>query len=125
MNKFASNLRRLSIKDLNITLNNLFVQKGINRKLIKFNFKETTSDDKILNIIQLQRGRNPTKPLLKMDDIIAQDYSDGADELKIYPTFVIDRVLQARKIRLTPGLTIQQKIMNIEMADNGMLQPPG
>ena len=49
---------------------------------------------------------------------------NAADRLKVYETFVIDRVLQYRKIKFTKDTPVLEKLLDIELHDTGMLDDP-
>ena len=68
---------------------------------LAINLRDTTKDDKILNLVQYKRGYRG--PPLSIIDIISRSYAEpnSTDRLKDYPTFVIDRVLQERTINFT------------------------
>ena len=81
--------------------------------------RTTSKDDKILNLIQYQRGFRG--PVLSIIDIISRSYDEpnSADKLKVYPTYVIDRVLQNRKINFTKDTPMQEKILDLDLHDSG------
>ncbi|MFM7978870.1 MAG: hypothetical protein ACKPKO_06100, partial [Candidatus Fonsibacter sp.] len=116
----ANDLRKYDTKGLNALFKELMIKKGANPHIIRVDVRKMSQDDKILNYIMLERGREPTKPLLLIKDIVKKNYGENANELMVYPTFVIDRVLKARKIPINEGDTITRKLLDIEMVDNGI-----
>ncbi|MFM7979831.1 MAG: hypothetical protein ACKPKO_10990, partial [Candidatus Fonsibacter sp.] len=118
INTLANDLQEADEDSVDSRLRELFVKKGVRFDFRKLQGKDR-KDNKILNFIMVNRGRDPRKPLLKNNDIIKKKYLDGADELKIYPTFVIDRVLKHRKIPIVEGETTLRQIENIGLFDAG------
>ena len=85
--------------------------------MLKFN--KISKEDKILNLVQYRRGYRG--PVLSIIAIISRSYVEpnSADRLKAYPTCLIDRMLQERKINFTKDTPMQEKILDIELHDSG------
>ena len=90
IHKYAFDLRLIGDK----ALNDLLRQTGL-----PLGLRTTYKDDKILNLIQYERGFRG--PVISIKDIMSRAYAEpnAADRLNVYQTFVIYRVLQNRKIK--------------------------
>ncbi|MFM7983346.1 MAG: hypothetical protein ACKPKO_28890, partial [Candidatus Fonsibacter sp.] len=75
VNILATILRETDTKALNAAFKELLIKKkkGVNPKIIRLDVRQMSQDDKILKFIMLERGRDPTKPLLLIKDIVKKE----------------------------------------------------
>ena len=100
INKLALDLRGIRGKDLNKRIR----EKGINLDLVK-----TSDDDKILALIHVINKFSGPIPSIK--NIVNNRYKGVGSTtiLESYPTFVIDRILQKRRIKFKEDMPILEK----------------
>ena len=74
----------------------------------KLNKRNTSKDNKILHIIQKFRGYD--SPVKLISEIVYTNYGESTEELKCFPTFVLDRILSHRGIQFNANTSRDDKI---------------